>query len=66
MSREMLLGIKLISGQCYTQIEGIDFEETFAPVARLKAIQMTPAFTSFKDFKHFQMDIKSALLNGLF
>jgi len=43
-----------------TQIEGIDFEETFTPVARLEVIQMTLAFTSFKDFKIFQIDVKSA------
>ena len=43
--------------QGYTQIEGIDFEETFAPVARLEAIWMTLAFGSYKDFKLFQMDI---------
>ena len=36
--------------QGYTQIEGIDFEEAFAPVAWLEAIRMTLAFTSFKDF----------------
>jgi len=46
--------------QGYTQIEGIDFEKTFTPVARLEAILMTLAFASFKDFKLFQMDIKSA------
>ena len=39
--------------QGYTQIEGIDFEETFAPLARLEAIRMTLAFASFKDFKFF-------------
>ena len=50
--------------QGYTQIEGIDFEKTFAPVARLEAIWMTLAFTSYKDFKLFQMDVKSAFLNG--
>ena len=50
--------------QVYTQIEGIDFKETFAPVARLEAIRMTLAFASFKDFKLFQMDVKSAFLNG--
>ena len=50
--------------QGYTQIVGIDFEKTFAPVARLEAIQMTLAFASFKDFKLFQMDVKSAFLNG--
>ena len=43
--------------QGYTQIEGIDFKETFAPVARLEAIWMTLAFASYKDFKLFQMDV---------
>ena len=46
--------------QGYTQIDDIDVEETFAPVARLEAIQMTLTFVSFNDFKPFQMDIKSA------
>ena len=46
--------------QGYTQVEGIDFEETFAPVARLEAIRITLAFSSYKDFKLFQMDVKSA------
>ena len=41
--------------QGYTQIEGIDFEKTFAPVARLETIRMTLAFASYKDFKLFQM-----------
>ena len=39
--------------QSYTQIEGIDFEKTFAPVAQLEVIWMTLAFASFKDFKFF-------------
>ena len=50
--------------QGYTQIEGINFEKTFIPVARLEAIRMTLAFTSFKDFKLFQMDVKNAFLNN--
>ena len=50
--------------QGYTQIEVIDFEETFAPVARLEAIRITLAFASYKDFKLFQMDVKSTFLNG--
>ena len=49
--------------QGFTQIEGIDFEETFAPVARLEVIRMTLAFASYKDFKLFQMDVKSTFLN---
>ncbi|PKU76474.1 Retrovirus-related Pol polyprotein from transposon TNT 1-94 [Dendrobium catenatum] len=48
----------------YNQIEGIDFEETFAPVARLEAIRVLLAFACYKGFKLFQMDVKSAFLNG--
>jgi len=50
--------------QGYIQIKSIDFEETFAPVVRLETIRMTLAFASFKDFKLFQIDVKSAFLNG--
>jgi len=50
--------------QNYTQIEGINFEETFAPVAWLEAIQMTFAFASFEDFKPSQIDVKIVFLNG--
>ncbi|PKU71695.1 Retrovirus-related Pol polyprotein from transposon TNT 1-94 [Dendrobium catenatum] len=49
----------------YNQIEGIDFEETFAPVARLEVIRVLLAFACYKGFKLFQMDIKSAFLNGV-
>eukprot|EP00253_Pinus_taeda_P008290 PITA_08290 len=48
----------------YAQQEGIDFEETFAPVARLEAIKMFLALSSFQKFKVFRMDVKSAFLNG--
>jgi len=47
--------------QGYNQVEGIDFNETFAPVARLEAIRMLLACTSFKNFRLFQMDVKSSL-----
>jgi Reverse transcriptase (RNA-dependent DNA polymerase) len=50
--------------QGYKQQEGIDFEETFAPVARLESIRMLLAYASNKNFKLFQMDVKSAFLNG--
>ncbi|CAN1753150.1 Retrovirus-related Pol polyprotein from transposon TNT 1-94 [Linum perenne] len=50
--------------QGYCQEEGIDFDETFAPVARLEAIRMLCAFASINDFKLYQMDVKSAFLNG--
>ena len=50
--------------QGYTQIESIDFEETFALVTRFEAIRITLIFASYKDFKLFQMNVKSAFLNG--
>ncbi len=43
---------------------GIDFEETFAPVARMEAIRILLAFACYKGFKLYQMDVKSAFLNG--
>jgi len=48
----------------YNQEEGIDYEETYAPVARLEAIRMLLAYASIMDFKLYQMDVKSAFLNG--
>jgi hypothetical protein len=46
----------------YAQLEGVDFEETFAPVARLEAIRMFLAFSIYKKFKIYQMDVKSLSL----
>ena len=51
--------------QGYSQIEGIDFEETFAPVARLESIGILLAIACSLKFKLYQMDVKSAFLNGL-
>jgi len=48
----------------YSQEEGIDYDETYAPVARLESIRMLCAFASHKRMKLFQMDVKSAFLNG--
>ena len=50
--------------QGFCQKKGIDYEETFAPVARLEAIRIFLAFAASKGFKVFQMDVKSAFLNG--
>ena len=50
--------------QGFSQKEGIDYEETFAHVARLEAIRILLAFAVAKGFKLFQMDVKSAFLNG--
>nr|GEU64651.1 probable aldo-keto reductase 2 [Tanacetum cinerariifolium] len=44
--------------------EGIDFEESFAPVARLEAVRMFVAYTAHKNFTIFQMDAKTTFLNG--
>ena len=49
----------------YTQIEGVDVDETFAPVARLETIRMFLALAAHKRYKVYQMDVKSAFLNGL-
>lgn len=48
----------------YNQEEGIDYEETFAPVARLESIRMLLAYACHANFTLFQMDVKSAFLNG--
>jgi len=50
--------------QGYNQEEGIDYEETFAPVARIEAIRILIAFAAHKGIKLYQMDVKSAFLNG--
>ncbi|GJW50067.1 putative ribonuclease H-like domain-containing protein [Tanacetum coccineum] len=48
----------------YTQEEGIDYDEVFAPVARIEGITLFLAYASFKDFVVYQMDVKSAFLYG--
>jgi hypothetical protein len=48
----------------YAQVTGLDFEETFAPVARLESIRILLAYTAHHSFRLFQMDVKSAFLNG--
>nr|GEW49229.1 putative ribonuclease H-like domain-containing protein [Tanacetum cinerariifolium] len=50
--------------QGYTQKEGIDYDEVFAPVSRIEAIRLFLAYASFKDFVVYQMDVKSAFLYG--
>ncbi|GKA77205.1 retrovirus-related pol polyprotein from transposon TNT 1-94 [Tanacetum coccineum] len=57
-------GDRYLVAQGYNQHEGIDFDETFAPVARLEAIRIFLAFATYMNFIVYQMDIKSAFLNG--
>ncbi|CAH9083075.1 unnamed protein product [Cuscuta europaea] len=49
----------------YNQQEGIDYDETFAPVARIEAIRLFLAYAAHKNFTVFQMDVKTAFLNGV-
>jgi hypothetical protein len=48
----------------YSQVKGSDFEETFAPVASLESIHILLTYATHHDFKLYQMDVKSAFLNG--
>ncbi|GJW06697.1 retrovirus-related pol polyprotein from transposon TNT 1-94 [Tanacetum coccineum] len=56
-------GHRLVA-QGYNQQEGIDYDETYAPVARLKSIRILLDYAYALDFKLFQMNVKSAFLNG--
>nr|GFD09947.1 retrovirus-related Pol polyprotein from transposon TNT 1-94 [Tanacetum cinerariifolium] len=49
----------------YTQQEGIYYDETFSPVARIKAIHLFLTYAAHKDFTVFQMDVKTAFHNGI-
>jgi hypothetical protein len=51
--------------QVFSQKEGFDYEETFSPVARLEVIRILLAFFVAKGFELYQMDVKSAFLNGV-
>jgi hypothetical protein len=51
--------------QGYSQVEGQDFGETFALIARLEAIRVLLSFVTSKGFKLYQMDVKSVFLNGV-
>jgi len=54
-----------LAAQGYTQVKGIDFDESFAPVARLESIRILFTIACHLKFKLYQMDVKSAFLNGL-
>jgi hypothetical protein len=48
----------------YSQVKCLDFNETFAPVARLESIRILLAYATQHDFKLYQIDVKSVFLNG--
>nr|GEU55547.1 uncharacterized mitochondrial protein AtMg00810-like [Tanacetum cinerariifolium] len=56
--------IESLEKEGYIQEEGIDYYETFAPVARIEAIEIFLAYASYMGFIVYQMDVKSAFLNG--
>nr|GFD54901.1 retrovirus-related Pol polyprotein from transposon TNT 1-94 [Tanacetum cinerariifolium] len=49
----------------YSLQEGIDYDETFAPVARIEAIHLFLAYAAHKDFTVYQIDVKTTFLNGI-
>ena len=51
--------------QGYSQMERVDYDETFGPVARIKSIRILLALACYLKFKLYQMDVKTAFLNGL-
>ena len=55
--------VRLVA-QGYNKQKGIDYNETHAPIARLESIRMLLSFACFKIFKLYQIDVKSAFLNG--
>jgi hypothetical protein len=48
----------------YSQVEGLDFGETYAPIARFESIRILLSYATYHGFKLYQMDVKSAFLNG--
>ena len=50
--------------KCYSQQEGIYFDETFAPMERLEPIRIFLDYAAHANFKVYQMDVKSTFLNG--
>jgi hypothetical protein len=48
----------------YSQVEGLDFGETYPPVARLESIRILLVYATYYGFKLYQMDVKSAFING--
>nr|GEU67255.1 retrotransposon protein, putative, Ty1-copia subclass [Tanacetum cinerariifolium] len=54
----------LLVAKGFTQTQGIDYEETFSPVADIRAIRILIAIAAYNDYEIWQMDVKTAFLNG--
>ena len=60
----MLLYTKLdLLQKVFRQVQGIDYDETFSPVAMLKSVRIMLAIAEFNDYEIWQMDVKTAFLN---
>ncbi|GKF33226.1 retrotransposon protein, putative, ty1-copia subclass [Tanacetum coccineum] len=55
---------RLVAAKGFTQTPGIDYEETFSRVADIRAIRILIAIAAFYDYEIWQMDVKTAFLNG--
>jgi hypothetical protein len=55
--------VRLVA-KCYSQVKDLDFDETFAPVARLESIRVLLGYATHHNFKLYQMDVKNVFLNG--
>jgi len=53
-----------LAAKGYNQEEGIDYDETYAPVARIEVVRLLLVYACLNGFKLFQMDVKSTFLNG--
>ena len=50
--------------KCFRQVQGVDYDETFSPVAMLKSVRIILAIAAYFDYEIWQMDVKTAFLNG--
>ena len=61
----MIYNKACLAAQGYSQMEGVDYDETFTPVARIESIRILLALACHLKFKLYQMDAKIAFLNGI-
>ena len=60
----MICNKACLVAQGYSQMEGVNYDETFTPVACMKSIKILLALACHLEFKFYQMDVKTAFLNG--
>jgi hypothetical protein len=62
---EVVMNKACLVAQGFSQLKGLEFRKTFTLVARLEAVRILLAFIASKGFELYQMDVKSAFLNGV-